>query len=51
MYHEDGYYYDFANAEFIDSDGYPTIYMEIEYAYGDEVEEKAPSVTVLCLIR
>ena len=29
---EEGYYYDFANVEFIDSDEYPTIYMEIEYA-------------------
>lgn len=48
---EDGYYYDFANVEFIDSDEYPTIYMEIEYAYGDEAEEKATSVTALCLIR
>ena len=48
---EDGYYYDFANVEFIDSDGYPTIYMEIEYAYGDEAEEKATSVTALCLIK
>lgn len=48
---EDGYYYDFANIEFIDSDEYPTIYMEIEYAYGDEAEEKATSVAALCLIR
>lgn len=48
---EDGYYYDFANVEFIDSDEYPTIYMEIEYAYGDEAEEKATSVAALCLIR
>lgn len=48
---EEGYYYDFANVEFIDSDEYPTIYMEIEYAYGEEAEEKATSVTALCLIR
>lgn len=48
---EEGYYYDFANVEFIDSDEYPTIYMEIEYAYGEEAEEKATSVTALCLIK
>lgn len=48
---EEGYYYDFANVEFIDSDEYPTIYMEIEYAYDEEAEEKATSVTALCLIR
>lgn len=48
---EDGYYYDFANVKFIDSDEYPTIYMEIEYAYDEEAEEKATSVTALCLIK
>ena len=51
MKDEDGYYYDFANVEFIDSNEYPTIYMEIEYAYGEEAEEKATSVTALCVIR
>lgn len=48
---EEGYYYDFANVEFIDFDEYPTIYMEIEYAYDEEAEEKATSVTALCVIR
>lgn len=51
MKDEDGYYYDFANVEFIDSNEYPTIYMEIEYAYDEETEEKATSVTALCVIR
>lgn len=51
MKDEDGYYYDFANVEFIDSNEYPTIYMEIEYAYDEEAEEKATSVTALCVIR
>lgn len=51
MKDEDGYYYDFANVEFIDSNEYPTIYMEIEYAYAEKAEEKATSVTALCLIR
>lgn len=51
MKDKDGYYYDFANVEFIDSNEYPTIYMEIEYAYDEEAEEKATSVTALCLIR
>lgn len=51
MKDKDGYYYDFANVEFIDSNEYPTIYMEIEYAYDEEAEEKATSVTALCVIR
>lgn len=51
MKDEDGYYYDFANVEFIDSNEYPTIYMEIEYAYAEKAEGKATSVTALCLIR